>query len=266
VPLFTANTVAATDLLDANNINFPVGYGPKVSAIRHGVCGFDVEASYFQIQGITASGFVPGTSQMTDGFGSTLLVTGGTANYTSTLYNGELNLRRQVTQRLTLLGGFRMVELDEHYLGSGADPFAPGSVFNVSTSTYNHLFGGQIGADFQMINRGGPLQINVVCKAGVLGNSADQNYRLDASGTPLQLISAPSSCETSFLGDTAVVATYAVTKHLALRASIDAIWLTGVGLAPEQLSSVNLRNQSDFVNTSGGVFYYGGSLGMECRF
>ena len=62
------------------------------------------------------------------------------------------------------------------------------------------------------------------------------------------------------------MATYAVTKHLAFRASLDAIWLTGVALVPEQINSVNLRRRTDVVNSSGGVFYYGGGLGMECRF
>ncbi len=80
------------------------------------------------------------------------------------------------------------------------------------------------------------------------------------------MLAARSCSQTSFLGETGAVATYAVTKHLAFRASLDAIWLTGVALAPEQISSVNLRRQTDVVNTSGGVFYYGGSLGMECRF
>ncbi len=44
-------------MLDADNLNFPVAYGPKVSAIRRGVCGCDVEVSYFQIDGFTAGGF-----------------------------------------------------------------------------------------------------------------------------------------------------------------------------------------------------------------
>jgi hypothetical protein len=260
-------TVVAPDPLDANQLNFPVAYGPKVSAIRHDVCGFDVEVAYFQVDGFTGQGMLPGTSRMiVDMADTNVVVTDGTARYTSALYNGELNARRQWNEWLTLLAGFRVVELDEKYGGNGVNSFDPGQVLSLATNTFNHLYGGQIGADAEVFNMGGPLQINVVCKAGAFGNAAEQYYRLDANGIPAQRLDARSCSQTSFLGDTGVVATYAVTKHLAVRASLDAIWLTGVALAPEQISSVNLRRQTDVINTSGGVFYYGGSLGMECRF
>ena len=263
VPLFTS-PFNGNDMLDADNINSPLAYGPKVSAIRHGVGDYDVELSYFQVDGFTAGGYVPGLFRMTDGFGTSLLIDNGLARYTSALYNAELNLRRQLTDRFTILAGFRMVEMDEQYFSYGTE--TPGFVRGVGTRTFNHLWGGQIGGDFRLVNHGGPFQVNLVCKAGVFGNAAEQDYRLDVNKFPEELLGARSCSQTSFLGDASVVATYALTKHLALRGSIDTIWLTGVGLAPEQITCVNLANRTDVVNTSGAVFYYGGSLGLECRF
>ncbi len=71
-------TVVAPDPLDANQLNFPVAYGPKVSAIRHDVCGFDVEVAYFQVDGFTGQGMLPGTSRMIlDMADTNLMVTDG---------------------------------------------------------------------------------------------------------------------------------------------------------------------------------------------
>ncbi len=260
-------TVVAPDPLDSNQLNFPVAYGPKVSAIRHGVCGYDVEVSYFQVDGFTGQGELPGTSRMIlDMAGTNFLVNDGIARYTSALYNGELNLRKQWTDWLTLLGGFRAVELDEHYCGHGTDVFDTTTSDFLNTNTYNHLYGGQIGADAEVFNMGGPLQINLLVKAGAFGNAAQQNYQVAPSGIIVESFATRSCSQTSFLGETGAVATYALTKHLAFRASLDTMWVTGVALAPEQISSVNLRRRTDVINTSGNVFYYGGTLGMECRF
>jgi hypothetical protein len=266
VPLFVP-TVVDPKALDANQLNFPVEYGPKVSAIRHGVCGFDVEVAYFQVDGFTGQGMLPGTSRMvTDMADTSFTVSNGTDRYTSALYNGELNLRRQANEWLTLVAGFRAIELDERYHGMGTDFGNPTLTDFLSTATFNHLYGGQIGADAEVFNLGGPLQINVLCKAGVFGNTAEQNYQLAPSGIITDSLATRSCSQTSFMGEAGVVATYALTKRLAFRASLDTLWLTGVALAPEQINSVNLRRRTDVVNTSGGVFYYGGGLGMEYRF
>ncbi len=265
--LFVPTGTVTPDPLDANESNFPMAYGPKVSAIRHDVCGFDVEVAYFQVDGFSAFGELPGTSRMVaDMTGTGLTVTDGTARYTSALYNGELNLRRQWNEWLTLLAGFRAVELDEHYRGNGMDFFDPTVTDSVATNTFNHLYGTQIGADAEVFNLGGPLLVNVICKAGVFGNAAEQNYQLAPGGVILNAFDTKSCSQTSFLGEASVVATYAVTKHIAFRALLDTMWLTGVALAPEQISSVNVRRRTDVINTSGGVFYYGGGVGMECRF
>ena len=73
----------------------------------------------------------------------------------------------------------------------------------------------------------------------------------------------------AFMGEAGVVATYALTKRLALRATAEAIWIEGVALAPEQIGASSfgaVAPGSAFVDTSGGVFYYGCGLGIEYRF
>jgi hypothetical protein len=267
-PLFTPyqQTQLPSGSLDSINMNFPVAYGPKVSAIRHGDCGWDVEVGYFQVDGFAAESTVPGISYMvTDLNGTGFAVTDGWAGYTSAIYSGEVNLRRQWCDGFTFLAGFRMVELNEHYSASGMGVGELATYNAVATDTFNHLYGLQIGADIEVYNMGGPLRINTLCKAGVFGNTAYQNY-LRVNGGVVDAAYEANRDQASFLGEAGVVATYALTKRLAFRASAEAMWLTGVALAPEQIGAVNLRTDTAVANTSGSVFYYGGGLGLEYRF
>ncbi len=265
--LFTNVQTPNTSLLDAKDLNFPVAFGMEVGAIRHAVCGscWDVEVAYFQVDGFDAQATVPGLSRLiTDVNGTGFSVTDGAARYTSAIYSGELNVRRQYTDWLTLLAGFRMGELNEHYLGEGTDVSTLQPDW-LATNTYNHLYGFQLGAEAEVYNMGGPLQINALCKAGIYNNVASQNYRRVQTGLVDESFAA-SRDQAAFLGEAGLVATYALTKRLAFRASAEAIWLTGVALAPEQINSVDLRTSSAAINTSGNVFYYGGGLGFEYRF
>ena len=77
-------------------MNFPLAYGGQVGAIRHGVCGWDVELSYFQVDGFNASVFNAGpVTMVTDANGAFALVSNASADYRSALYRRELNLRKE---------------------------------------------------------------------------------------------------------------------------------------------------------------------------
>ena len=102
--------------------------GPKLDLIRHGDNGYDLELSYFQIDGwndyrsigptpddwlvMTGSGqLYPGTQDWKD----TQMMAW---DYASRLYNAELNVRWNVCDRLTLLAGFRWANLSEGLQGT----------------------------------------------------------------------------------------------------------------------------------------------------
>jgi hypothetical protein len=162
-----------------------------------------------------------------------------------------------------------MLQLNEHYLGTGTDVFS-GATDSVGANTSNQMYGFQLGADIGVYDMGGPLQINVLCKAGILDNFAHQNYQqmvVNNTGIITSNIAPVAGCnQAAFLGETGAVATYCVTKRLAFRASAQAMWLTGMALAPEQVGAFNRRTGRDVINTSGSVFYYGGGMGLEYRF
>lgn len=260
------STLSGADILNSRDLNFPVAFGPKISAIRHGVFGsdFDVEVGYFQFDGFEANAFVSDNSRMVIDVNNAFLSTDSSARYASALYCGEVNVRWQWFDWLTLLSGFRMVELDEQYNANGTSTRSSFPV-SLDVNSFNHLYGYQLGADGEVFNLGGALRINALCKAGVFGNFASQNIHAVDTGSFDQSLSAVNN-RVSFLGEIGLVATYAITQRLAFRASYQAMWLEGVGLAPEQIDTSNFAAGTAKVNLDGGVFYHGGGLGLEYRF
>jgi hypothetical protein len=258
-------TINRTSLMNSQTMDFPLAYGAQIGAIRHGVCGWDLEFAYMQLDGFESLESAVGPAWMvTDSTGAFALVNSPSARYGSALYSGELNARRQWNEWLTLLAGFRMVELDEEFL-SGGTGFTGAEIIRLNANTFNHLYGFQIGADAEVYNMGGPLLINAICKAGAYQNYASQNMsRVDTGVSSLSL--GATKERVAFMGEFGVVATYALTKHLAFRASAEAAWLEGVALAPEQIGANNFGTLASGIDTAGGVFYYGGGVGLEYRF
>lgn len=260
------NTNSAYDLLDARDFRFPLELGPKLSAIRRGPCGWDVEVAYFQFDGFRDERFVPGRSLMnTDVNGGLFPVLDSTATYTSAIYCGEVNLRWERFDRLTLLAGFRMAELDERYFAVGTDVFSDLND-SVGVNVFNHLYGIQLGAEGEIFNRGGPLRLNAICKAGIFGNSADMNIRRVNPGVDMDEVLTSRKTHAAFIGEAGLSMTYALTTHLAFRASYSAIWVQGVALAPEQIDVSNFDTMEAVADLRGDIFYHGGGLGLEYRY
>ena len=110
-------------------------------------------------------------------------------DYDTKLYNSELNVRWNLYNRLTLLAGFRWVQLSENLQGSlvpleGFKPFW-------NTSTTNNLYGLQIGANGKIWERG-RFSINGLIKAGAYVNHAEES-----TGVTIFKILRPSSTTTN---------------------------------------------------------------------
>jgi hypothetical protein len=260
------NDLAGAPALDAEHLNSPVGLAFQLGAVRHGPNGWDVELGYFQVDGWIANTDIAGDSVMVtsaDGGGET--VSDGHVRYSSALRLAEINLRRQCVEGFTLLAGFRAGELDEAYnaTGLGVSPGPTGPI-SLETRTFNHLYGFHIGGDWEFYNAGGPLRISALCKAGIYGNTASQNsHRIADTDAVLEA----SRNQATFMGEAGALATYDVSKHLSFRASFTAVWLEGLALAPEQISVNSFgAGGGAGIDTSGGLFYYGGGLGTELRF
>lgn len=178
--------------------------------------------------------------------------------YNSRLYSTEINLKRCVGPAVTLLGGFRWIEMSEEFSGSlfGGDG---GSLPFWITDVNNHLYGGQIGADVRIWDRGGPLSLRGITKAGVYYNAVDQS----TESPRLQRAIGASTNHTAFEAELEFVAVYQVNPQLALRAGYEMLWLDGVALAPEQIEVTDLRSGVAAVDPGSDAFYHGFVAGVE---
>ena len=262
-PTFAAPNTA---MLNANDFRQGFYGGPRVGLIRHGDCCYDLEFLYFQIDGWNSARSVsaepdrlvfsvPGDIFVVNPNGEAMQFV-----YASKLYNAEINVRWNPCCRVTMLAGFRWIELRENLEGT----LVP-SIFEPfwNTNTKNNLYGFQIGADGKIIDSCG-FSIDGLVKAGIFGNRAEQistvNNDVFLTG------GSASTTHTAFLGEVGVQCKYQATCHLTLRAGYEAIWLQGIALAPAQIQESNVLTGEFGINSNSGVFYHGATAGFEYSF
>jgi hypothetical protein len=251
-------------LLNANDFRQGFHGGPRLGLIRHGDCCYDLELLYFQIDGWDSTRTVlDGRTLAFNAPGAFTVPNLGADmewDYASKLYNAEINVRWNPLCRVTMLAGFRWLELRENLAGAlSPTPLSP--FWN--TDTKNNLYGFQIGADGLIWDRG-CFSIDGLLKAGVFGNHAEQTTGVNSGGI-LGMYDA-STNHTSFLGEVGLQCKYQVTCSLTLRAGYEAIWLQGVALAPGQILESNVPAGVVGINSNSGVFYHGATAGLEYSF
>lgn len=248
-------------LLDAGDFNFNRWkVGPDISAVRRiNRCGFfdAVGFRYFDVQGFQAnSSIITGTSWRFPLSRGTLPNASIDSAYQSRLYSAELNLLRQSNfDRLTWLAGFRWVGLQEELdmtvsLGPGGPPG------NYTYSTRNNLYGGQIGANAILWDRGGPFRLTCSGKAGLFGNPAANQYEIvDSLGT-YRLLSADRRTQAAFVGDVGINATSQLTEHIAMQGGYQLLWIRGAAIAGDQAVVADYTTGNG-ISSRGGAFYHG---------
>ena len=265
-PLFTS-AIDSSTLLSASNLDVPVALGVDMSAVRHCVLGsdFDLEVRYFQTDWALNTGVTGPVGMVTNVNGTTFNVVNPAIRYTSGLHLGEVNLRHEWCDGVTLLAGFRMGELDEHY-HVGASGVVPGSTVTLDTQTYNHLYGFQVGSDFDIFEENGPLHLHLVSKTGIYGNAAAQrNHQTDLVDGMDQTVAA-TQCQAAVISEVELALAYEVNCHLTFRLTGSAVLLDCVALATDQIGTSNFLTGAATVNTHGYIFYYGGGAGLELKF
>lgn len=170
--------------------------GPRVGLIRHDDSGYDPELSFFEIDGwSSAQSIAPG------GGTPVFLAPGGFVQTTDNpmqnmawsdatrLYNAELNLRWELGDRVTILAGFRWVNLWDQLQGTIVPSDRSAPFWN--TVTTNNLYGFQLGQQWNMLKRGG-FSVEGLVKAGYealwlqgLALAPGQIPQTQSHGTPL---------------------------------------------------------------------------------
>ena len=290
VPYTLVETVPATvkfhdlsktpgnEMLNANDFRHGFFGGPRIGLIHHGDNDGDLEVSYFQIDGwdsYRSVGPTPddwlimraqvGFLQTQDNKADQMMAW----NYVSRLYNAEVNMRRNPWRRVTVLAGFRWVNVSEDLQGrlppERTVPFW-------ESQTKNNLYGLQIGAEGNLFERG-RFAVDGMLKTGIFDNHVEE-----ATTVSIDRILFGESATTdhlAFLGEIGVRCKYQVTSRLSLKVGYEAIWLQGVALAPGQIPKTHCHSgvlpQTTYVealgvNCSSGVFFHGATAGLEYSF
>ena len=280
-------TTPGTPVLNGNDFQQGFGGGPSIDLIRHGNGGYDLELSYFQIDGCTGNRTIgpvdpraewlvmraPG-GYPTGGFIQTnqdpVTPQAMIWDYGSQLYNAECNVRWNPSGPVTVLAGFRWVNLSESLLGALEPPFVPREIPFWNATTSNNLYGFQIGADGKLLQRG-RFSIEGLVKAGLFDNDAEETTIVSIHKLPLT--ASASTNHAAFAGQTGLQCKYQLAKGLVLRVGYEAIWLQGVALAPGQIQETYINThfvhstvQALGVNCNSGAFYHGATTGLEYSF
>jgi hypothetical protein len=282
VPFNQVPSTPGTVMLNANDLQQGFAGGPKLDLIRHGDNGYDLELSYFQIDGWNDYRSIgptpddwlvmraPGNFFQTQDWKYTQMMAW---DYSSRLYNAEFNVRRNISDCLTLLAGFRWANLSEEL--QGTLPELPGTLPDRrepfwDTSVRNNLYGFQIGADGKLFERG-RFSIDGLVKAGIFLNNAVETTAVSIDRT--MYWESASANQVACLGELDLQCKYQVTQKLLLKLGYEAMWLQGVALAPGQISdtycyysSTQTYVQALGVNCGAGVFYHGATAGLEYSF
>ncbi len=299
-PPYDTSTAPGVEAFNSNQFRQGFSAGPKISLTYHDDSGYSVELSYFNIFDQSATKTIgpgspadwlvmkaPGTFWQTQDFP----YQGMTWSAATNLYNVEANGRLELSSRVTVLAGFRWLQLNDNLQGTltPADQTAPTwktihrdyNLFQVAqlpadgpagnyppfwnTSTTNNLYGVQIGVDVKMLELG-RFSLDGLIKTGIFDNNAEQS-----TGVSLQKVVHPSQATTNhaaFVSEAGLQLKYQVIKGLALKAGYTALWLDGVALAPgqiqETLTLANVRALG--VNCGSGVLFQGATAGLEYSF
>jgi len=277
IPLYTSVATGAS-ALDAADFGSPMAAGPRYAIFFHTSESTSIEANYLRVQGFQSARGLPADGQkyqIANLGGQTWdtidSVDGG---YSSGLQSFELNARVPSGQGWQWLAGFRWLEWRENMLL--ADTFSVGGISGTdffNTTTFNDLYGGQLGIDATVFDRGGPFTVSSVVKAGIFGNTATQSSLYSTTEPPNTFTAGPvgqSRAATSFVGELGVTGEYRWSERISLRAGYTIFWISGIAMAPNQMPLQNLdivdpAASTAAINVGGSVVAQGLSLGIEGR-
>jgi hypothetical protein len=278
VPFFSVPDATSVEAFNSSQFQQGFSAGPKIDLIYHGDSGYSAELSYFNIFNQSATKVVgpdnpadwllmkaPYPFWQTQDHTDQAMAWSATTN----LYSAEANGRLALSSRVTVLAGFRWLELNDSLLGTLTPVKIIPPFWN--SSTVNNLYGAQIGVDGKILEVG-RFSLNGLIKIGLFDNNAGQS-----TGVSLQKEVYPSNASTNhaaFVSEAGVQLKYQVSNGLALKAGYEALWLDGVALAPgqiqETIATEHLPPPSTVrtlgINCASGLLFQGVTAGFEYSF
>jgi len=298
VPFFATSIAPGTEAFNSNQFQQGFSPGLKIGLMYHGDSGYSVELSYFNIFDQSATKAIgpdnpadwlvmraPGTFWQTQDFPYQAMAWTAATN----LHSAEVNGRIDLSHRITMLAGFRWLQLDDNLQGTltPVDVTAPTwkktcpgcNLFQITpdgpagnyppfwnTGTTNNLYGVQIGVDGKILELG-RFSLDGLIKIGLFDNNAEQS-----TGVRLQKVVYPSTAATNrvaFASEASLQLKYRLINGLALKAGYEALWLAGVALAPGQIQETFTIPSNVLalgVNRGSSVLFQGATFGLEYSF
>jgi len=266
---FDGDSIGAV-ALDANELVPAMSAGPRYGILYQINPCWSVEGNYFRATPFETAISVTGNPELAEvdilgfndpGFDDV------TVSGNGEVQSAECNFRhRHCHSPTNWIAGFRWVQLDQNLLIAEEGLLDDPNYFaDFLTRSGNDLYGGQIGFDTMVWNDcQGPIQVNVLGKAGVFANIAYQSVSYEDSDGDIAELDA-STTATSFFGEFGVNATYRLTSWLGWRVGYTLFWASGVATPVGQLSANNLDTGVARIDMSGSVLLHGATTGVEAR-
>jgi hypothetical protein len=143
----------------------------------------------------------------------------------------EINWRHQLFDQLTVLAGFRDIQLNDQ-LGYAINTTVARGQYNYN----NSLLGAQIGVDWAVLPLTNPLQVNLWGKVGLYRLHTDGGTTAFNGSTPISTFSK-SERDQVHAAEAGVTVGYRVSDTVTVRAGYQALWLDKLGLASNNASS-----------------------------
>ncbi len=303
VPFANIPGTPGAPALNSSDLNQGFSPGFRLGLTYHADSNYGLELSFFRVGGWDSSRSVgpdnppnwlvmkaPGIFFQTQDYAYQSM----TWDYSTELYNAELNVRDNLSRRITVLAGFRWLQLNENLQGTIPPPdlFLPlwkvnpnNNLFDVAriqnlpgilapafppfwnTNTSNNLYGLQLGAEGKLFERG-RFSIGGLVKAGGYWNHASES-----TGVSLEKTVYPTGAKTdhpAFVGEVGLQCKYQFSMGFALKLGYEALWLYGVALAPGQIRETYESGPTTVtalgVNCDSGVLLHGVTAGLEYSF
>jgi len=202
-----------------------------------------------------------------------------TLTYSSTLNNGEINLRRRWSEpsgffQGSLLMGVRYLALDEQAKFTARGAFDNTQANNslrfldYTTDTHNSLVGFQIGGDL-WYNVIPGVKVGVDAKTGIFNNRVNQNTAIFANSLPDTVSENVAVNRAAYVTQIAPQAWYRLNHSWAVRGSYQFMYINNVALATGNLNAtpptelgVNLGRTAR-INTDSDIILQGFTAGAE---
>ena len=176
------------------------------------------------------------------------------------MWSLEFNVRKEVIPDvLTLLAGYRHIELNEQIFGTTSLAGTTTDVF--STQAFNRMDGFQLGGEAVLWRPCCRFRLEGDAKVGVFGD-ATSNYGTNSVGAGTAAATATGT-HTAFMTEWGITGVVQLTPHLAGRVGYQGLLLDGVALASQQMGALNPATGAATTVNTGTPIYHGAVADLE---